>query len=319
LIRSLSSLSTEERLLLQKRVQGSQLPLRAICALSEEEHAAWLIQLWAEQETDVVQLDGQTAILQFLPWDTDQLGIRSARLHVFGNAEIVMGKDDEDLIRLAKLVAEWAKHNGVSFVDTKVSAEHLYRARFLEQVGFHVVDTLVTMGSTPSNHASEPAELTIREALAEDLVHLEALSRDAFGDLTVIQDRFFLEPKINHVRAQELFVSWIRNSCQKHVAGTGVVLVAVEGQKLLGYLAMERLDASAFPGCWYDSLNAIDVQARGKGVYKALTRAAFARAHSEQARWLITKTQISNRRVINSWLHAGASLLESHVTLHWTS
>jgi hypothetical protein len=34
---------------------------------------------------------------------------------------------------------------------------------------------------------------------------------------------------------------------------------------------------------------------------------------------LITKTQVSTQRVVNTWLHLGANLYESFCTLHWPS
>jgi hypothetical protein len=45
---------------------------------------------------------------------------------------------------------------------------------------------------------------------------------------------------------------------------------------------------------------------------------AVDHARATGAHAIITKTQSSTERVINTWLHMGGSLLESFATLHWT-
>jgi hypothetical protein len=54
-------------------------------------------------------------------------------------------------------------------------------------------------------------------------------------------------------------------------------------------------------------------------VYRALVIAAFEYAREHDAAGLLTKTQASTQRVINTWLHLGGDILESAATLHWTS
>jgi GNAT superfamily N-acetyltransferase len=70
---------------------------------------------------------------------------------------------------------------------------------------------------------------------------------------------------------------------------------------------------------WKDSLNAVAPEARGRGIYRALVLAAIDYARTRDAAGLITKTQSSTYRVINSWLHLGGDVLESAATLHWTN
>lgn len=313
MVASLSSLSVTDRARLLGSVDAAMLPLRGLTSVSGENHVEWSIDNWTRQASEVIEVDREIAIVQFLPWDTEQLGIRTGRVHLFGSSQT---SNDDRWQKLATNVVAWAQDNQIRFVDAKIPTNNLYRARFLEQAGFHIVDTLVTIRRNigPEDSCSHH---TIRHAISEDLPALESLSRSAYGDLEAIQDRFFLEAEIAHDRASELFVAWIRNSYNKQKNGRGVILVAEERNELLGYIALEQLDEKIFPGCWYDSLNAIDERARGRGVYKSLMRSAFSELRARGAQTLITKTQVSNARVINAWLHAGASILESHVTLHW--
>ena len=81
------------------------------------------------------------------------------------------------------------------------------------------------------------------------------------------------------------------------------------------------MDAPTHPalgGYWQDALNAVSEKARGQGIYRSLVIAAMHYALEHEGQGLLTRTQVSTNRVINSWMHLGADLLESFCTLHWT-
>jgi GNAT superfamily N-acetyltransferase len=145
------------------------------------------------------------------------------------------------------------------------------------------------------------------------------MSYDAFGDFEAIQDRFFVEPIVAHERSQTLFREWFYNLARSTRDGKARIVVAEMSGAPVGYVGIEPL--APFNGgiWWKDSLNAVSEASRGKGIYRALVAAAVAEALTAGAAGLFTKTQISTNRVINTWLHAGAKLLESSATLHWTN
>jgi hypothetical protein len=68
---------------------------------------------------------------------------------------------------------------------------------------------------------------------------------------------------------------------------------------------------------WQDSLNAILPEARGNGIFRALVLGSIHYV-SMRNEALLTRTQISTKRVINTWLHMGADMTESFFTLHFT-
>jgi GNAT superfamily N-acetyltransferase len=256
------------------------------------------------------------AILQPLEWDTKQLGMKCARLQAFW-----AGVEHEEIASKAPLLAAMLRtcveDSEIRLVDFKLPTDHLYIARFLELIDFHLVDILATIHTVITSDDKSSVQ-TVRIAGDEDVEPLKQLSREAYGDLDAIQDRFYLEPSIGRDRANELFATWFENSYKKQVAGRGAVLVFDEGDGPLGYLAIERIPEGILPNGWYDSLNAVAPEARGRGVYKALLAATKNYLAENGATDLITKTQISNQRVINSWLHQGANIIESVATFHWT-
>lgn len=284
---------------------------------------------WMKAATTLAVHDGDRltalAFVTPLDWDTRLLGRRSARvLYSLVDPELPAAARLDASRGLAQKIVEYARSNNIELLDARVSNHDLLVLRSFEQQGFHTVDMLVTLGVPSQSYdkvlsgAPNPTGFTIRELADQDIQPLADLSFEAYGETDAIQDRFFLEPSIEHARAQEVFREWFINLTKKHASGEGKVFVADIGGRAVGYLAMEKMTTPDGRLVWKDSLNAIDRTARGMGAYKALVFHAIDHARASGAEALITKTQSSTERVINTWLHMGGSLLESFVTLHWT-
>ena len=306
------------------------LPLANVLAVSDWYALAdYHLQSWRDAHT-IERSDHRTnaiCMYQDLPWDSNLLEIHCARI-VYANAfanshDIVSNARAEALHRVLDECLQDCKHRGIQMIDARVSTRDLFIARVFEKSGFHTVDTLVTLGG--NRHTLENMKfpnvaegVTIRSFRAEDEEALAQISYDAFGDFEAIQDRFFVEPLIAHDRSQNLFREWFRNLARHTMGGKGKIVVAEINGDPVGYVAIEPLAPFNGHVWWKDSLNAISEKSRGKGIYRALVGAAVKEALNAGAAGLFTKTQISTNRVINTWLHAGANLLESSTTLHWT-
>jgi GNAT superfamily N-acetyltransferase len=265
------------------------------------------------------------ALVTELEWDTELLGLRCARvLHTVVDPSLTAQERLTASDTLARAIGAFARDKQIALMDARVSNHDLLVMRSFEQHGFHTVDMLVTLGVPARAYdrvlqdVAQPVGFTIREMREADIKPLADLSFEAYGETDAIQDRFFLEPSIEHTRAQRVFREWFVNLAAKHTSGEGKVFVADIDGRAVGYLAMEKMTTPDGRFMWKDSLNAIDRSARGKGAYKALVLHAVDHARASGAQAIITKTQSSTERVINTWLHMGGSLLESFVTLHWT-
>jgi len=318
--RLLSQLPPEEEAFVGTMLSGSEaLPLMYFA----REKIPYIVETsrhWARQGAIIISPDDQLtqgfAILQPLEWDTKLLGIKSARLHA-----VWAGVERDEIAYKAPILSytlnSIIEQSEIGLVDYKLSTRQLYVGRFLELLGFHLVDVLCTIHATIDDRP-RAAEPHVRMATRDDVEPMKQLSREVYGDLDAIQDRFYMEPVIPRERANDLFGAWFENSYKKQENDRGVVFVYDEGSGPLGYLAIEKIALGIRERAWYDSLNAVSAEARGRGVYKSLLNAVFRYLQQEGQADLITKTQISNQRVINSWLHAGADIIESAATFHWT-
>ena len=336
----LSALSQETKQAVRSAIASDQhLPLANVFPDSSvPQIAEYHLNEWAKSDPFVFTnyQNGRlasTCLLQELEFDTRLLGMPAARI-LYGNST----GGDIDLTRVSALsnvlsqVSTFAKEKGIRLIDARVSNQDLFIARAYEEAGFHSVDLLVTLGATKEKIAKVlgglkydwsgdaigfSPSLIIRPMIAGEEIALAEISAEAFADHSMIQDRFFLEPTILPERARALFREWFMNLSKKHLSGNGSVLVAEVDGKLAGYLGMEPMAPMNGVTWWKDSLNAVAAEARGQGVYRALVIAALAHIQKMDAAGLITKTQSSTYRVINTWLHLGCDILESSATLHW--
>ncbi len=336
--RTLSSLSDSERNELLKAIErDSRLPMSKIFSgkLANYHFAQW------EKFDPYVFIErngnGISAVcfLSELAWDTRVLGIPSGRIlyaNAFGGAV--------ELFRINALKTvlgnclDVARAKKLRLLDARISSEDLFVTRAFEAAGFHLVDVLLTLGASRAKFGRMLGEgsytrvgdsiqfgngISIRPMRLEDEAALARISASSFGDHTMIQDRFFLEPIIAEDRARKLFEEWFQTLARKHAEGKATILVSELNGVACGYLAMEPMSAPG-GGTWLrDSLNAVAEESRGRGVYRALVLGAFEYAWEHGAAGLFTKTQASTNRVVNSWLHLGGDVLESAATLHWTN
>jgi glycosyltransferase involved in cell wall biosynthesis/predicted N-acetyltransferase YhbS len=338
---NLSSLSSSEQEELHQVIASDgHLPLARVFidnerdALADYHLASWKNAdpfVFFARENDSINA---AALLTELEWDTRVLGIRSGRI-LYANA--VGGAVDAKRIRALESVLhnalQFSKERKLCLLDARVSSEDLFVTRAFESAGFHLVDLLVTLGArhekfdrvldgggyTRNGNAVEFGNgLRVRPMRSEDEPILAQISEESFGDHTMIQDRFFLEPIIPAERSQDLFREWFSNIASSHKQSTLILAAELDGI-VCGYIALEPMTIFGDALWWKDSLNAVAADARGRGVYRALVIAAFEYAREHEAAGLLTKTQASTQRVINTWLHLGGDILESAATLHWTS
>ena len=335
--KKLSSLSESDRESFLKSLRtDSRLPMKFLTGNLPN----YYFEQWRKNDPYIfTEEDGNSisaaCLMTELEWDTKVLGISSGRIlyaKAFGGA--VEAKRIHALRSVLDEALNFARSKNMKLIDARVSSEDLFVTRAFEQSGFHLVDVLVTMGTAKEkfdrilsngkytregNSLQFEDGLCIRQMQTSDEAVLTQLSESAYGDHTMIQDRFFLEPSIQSKRARQLFVEWFRTLARNHREGKATVLVSELNGAPCGYIGMDPIIAPDGSLWLRDSLNAVAENARGRGVYRSLVIGAFDHAKQTGAEGLFTKTQASTARVINSWLHLGADLFESTATLHWTA
>jgi len=319
----------------------SHLPLARIFT-GETSHtiADYHLRSWQKSNPYVFLSQGSrgieaACILSELEWDTKVLGVPVGRI-LYANS---IG-EAVDMHRIGPLTSalrdatSFARERDLHLIDARVSNEDLFVSRAFENAGFHIVDLLVTLGARAhkfehilSHTHYQPTErglifndgLLVRPMQPEDVDPLAHISEISYSDHSMIQDRFFLEPTISQERAQGVFREWFINLARRHAEGHALVLVAEVDGSPCGYVAIEPMAPLANEIWLRDTLNAVAPEARGRGIYRALIIAAIDYARSTGASGILTKTQSSTYRVINTWLHLGCDILENLATFHWTS
>lgn len=169
-------------------------------------------------------------------------------------------------------IESWVAREGVECLYLLADAADPVTARLAEESGFHLVDVRVTLerrgGMTATSRGADPpvAAARVRPATAADLPALRGLAAASHRD-----SRFYHDPHFDRGRCDELYATWIENSCADPA---GIVMVAeIAGAEMVaGYVT-----ATLAPGGGEGRIGlfAVGAAAQGQGVGGRLIAAAF--------------------------------------------
>lgn len=164
-------------------------------------------------------------LVRMLAWDSDFFGIRIAQ--ITGNR---LSREEESAIR------RWCLDNQVDCLYFLADPSDTMSLRVAEESGYHLVDIRVTLdrkaSSTPSVwHPEAPA---IRLADATDIPALRPIAAVNHRD-----SRFYHDGGFPQERCDELYATWIENSCTGFAEA---VLVSVAEGTAVGYLSCHLRD-----------------------------------------------------------------------------
>lgn len=173
---------------------------------------------------------------ELLPWDSEFFGFPIAKVEVESFAA--------DFLEEMKT---WCARNRIACLYVLGPAND----------ALEPVDLRVTYEWNVS--ASALSSLSIRLAEAEDIPVLEKIARINHRD-----SRFYADGRFDRVRCDELYVTWIRRSCE---GWADAVWVAPHDDAPAGYITCHRNRGSI-------GLVAVADHARGKGLGRALVESA---------------------------------------------
>lgn len=220
---------------------------------------------------------------RLLEWDSGFFGAPVAR---------VVG-DRLDEARVAAVLA-WCEAHGVSRVECLASPDPVTVAA-AERGGFHLVDVRMELTRAAAVEALAPVT-QVRRAESRDLPALEAAAARLHGD-----SRYYADPCISRERADELFRTWIRNSCHGW-ADAVFVVDAGAGAAALGYVTLHREPAASRVRI---GLLGVVEDARGQGHGRRLVEAAAVEAHRRGAVQVSVVTQGRNLAALRLYEGAG--------------
>lgn len=218
---------------------------------------------------------------ELLQWDTEFWGKRIGRAsHQDG-------------------LSEWACENTVGMVGLLLDASDVGGIHRAEENGYRTMDIRVTL-----------ARPTDREPVLafpfrpEDISRLVEIARESHR-IT----RFYADPLLPDEKCDDLYESWIRQSCD---GWASAVLVAVDDSVPVGYVTVHQdtgLGASI-------GLIAVHEDARSRGVGQALVRSAIGWAHQRGSREMTVVTQGRNIAAQRVFQACGFRTTKTEVWLH---
>jgi GNAT superfamily N-acetyltransferase len=252
------------------------------------------------------------ASLTMLPWDSDQLGMRAARVEYL----IAKGAYDQQL-QVKEMLLEQAlleaHDRGVWHVSARVDASDLSGLHVLEEAGFITVDGLLTIALDLARHESiePPPDFQIRMATPDDAERVADLARTAF-----VYDRFHADPFINPKRAGELRATWLRNSCNGNAGDA--VLLAEDQNGLLGFMTCAlQPDTQEHLGRMVGTIAMVAsaAAARGRGVAYAMLMAALDWFREQGCQIVDSGTQVRNIPCLGLFQKCGFRIVGSSISL----
>jgi len=247
---------------------------------------------------------------QTLGWDTEKLGVPSARLSVI--------VDPDSVEVTASIVGEAlasATSAGFGYLFTRVDARELATVQHLERAGFRTVDAIVSqylrVGVQPGVSAA-PSGIAVREATAADAALVEEMT-----DATLTQSRFHSDPLVGVEKARAMYREWARNS----VSGLNeLTLIAEVDGVPAGFLSCKDVrgarEAYGYGYCRIELVAVLEAF-RGTGAVQALTANLLARCPAHGWALCGIGTQISNATALRAYGKAGFTPGDAIFSMRW--
>lgn len=251
-----------------------------------------------------------SACWSFLPWDTEQLGISSARV------EWLLSAGSYQMARQCKTkIVEHLLHQcraeGIHYLTARMHAGDLSSIHALEENGFELIDGIQTF-SRRLNSAHDYPVATYRTRLYEpqDLRQILSIARSSY-----VFDRFHMDACLPTEAANRLNERWVENSCLGSAADA--VVVALDEDFPVGYVTcqIDRYAAERL-GVMFGTIGmvATDVLLRGRGVARAATYGALRWFAEQGVDFVEVGTQLCNIPAGRLYEQCGFRLVANSLT-----
>jgi ribosomal protein S18 acetylase RimI-like enzyme len=192
---------------------------------------------------------------------------------------------------------------GPLFLYSRVSPTRMDRIAFLEEEGFHLVDTTLTMEKPMT--VAEPREVgaDVRFAAAGDADETAALAGRAFAF-----SRFHLDPAFSRETADRIKAEWARSFFSGR-RGNAMVLAEVD-HRVAGFLQLLYTR-----GTLVIDLIAVDERHRRKGIANAMI--SYAESQCGDFETIRVGTQVANTPSLRFYGKAGFLVSASNYVFHY--
>jgi hypothetical protein len=243
-----------------------------------------------------------------LAWDSAFFGVPMARV------EYLFADTPGTQWHALRMCLDALQAEGVRHVSRRVDVADVASAAPLEELGFRLMDTLLTYASRPGLEPAQPVQSRgrIRPLRDADVEGLLEITRVAFRDF---RSRFHADPRLPRERADRFYEEWARQSFAGSMAER--VLVSEEDSgELLGFLAFRRREpVSAVTGIPVFGGGVGACRLDKPGAWKGLIHAGTVWAH-ENGGVAETQTPSHNVPSIQGFQAVGAHMVRGEFTFH---
>lgn len=233
------------------------------------------------------------------PWLTDILQRDVYRLVV---DVATLGKNGNDILCLNDLVE--SKADRPIFAYTKVATAALPAVKFVEQLGFNLIDTNIVFDKPISSSSTLRGHCQVRLAVPADEAQTVEVARQNF-----IYSRFHLDNAIPLEVANTIKAEWVRNYFLGQ-RGQQMVVAAVDG-RIVGFLQLLYSNDDAL----IIDLIAVDKEHHRKAI--ASDMIAFAEANCGGFKQIRVGTQIANIPSIQLYEKIGFRMAGADYVFHY--
>lgn len=239
-----------------------------------------------------------TGVCEILEWDSAFFGRRLARY-----------RRSRCLPEDAAAIAAECEQHGIDGVYILVEASDTESIITLQHTSAYFADVRVTFGTGIGRTMSDAApdrDVRVRSASSADVPNLARIASVSHRDTRFHADRHF-----DSARCDRLYEVWIENSC----AGYADAVLVAEGDtgRPAGYVTCHKSDAESRG---HIGLFAVSEEAQGRGVGKALMRAAFAWFATNEVSAMSVATQLRNGRALRFYGRSGLLISRAELWFH---
>ena len=261
----------------------------------------------AEEDGSAVGL----LLLRRLEWDSRLFGLPLGQID---GPWLTPGADSPIEVRrhLLGVGLDLAREAPISHLSTRIRCSDSQTCHALEDLGFRLMDSIVTLAAMPSAVQDRRPEGPWSYRLAEsgDQPRLLELVRGCFSGFP---NRFGLDPTLS-AKALERFEAWML----AYLGGRGGLLLALDGEEIVAFHTWREdpLAASVLgERIAHNELGGVSPDHRGAGILTAINIEAWGRLR-DQVRYVETPVHVENGFASAALIDAGFLPVTGTVTFH---
>ena len=262
-----------------------------------------LVGLFAEAADDAIA----GLRLEDKPWDTAMLSARVRNLTLLASANSQESRYQIASRLAAHCLENYPDHLG-DCVFTRIPSDDAALLSALEEIGFHVLVPMVTLGKDGGGYGKQHilAGIELGDVRPEDIDQVGKIAATAFH-----WGRFTADFRVPRDAAERLHSAWARNCCLGSHANR--VLVARDNHEVLGFIALKFQRAHEVQ-LGSIELVAVSETSRGRGLGAILVRQGCEWL-SRFTKHVIVRTELPNTAALRMYEAQGFRILNGSLYL----